>query len=164
MIKIKSITDVITNSSSEVYLVKIDDLEEARKIKEVYNKCFVSDEVNLLNRFLEFRTMDDLEHEFNHHPENDVFKVVKGPYSLLRETYLSWTEKHLLHEFGHSDEEIQEWINKKEAERKKARDESEGLKFLVGKAAIDIFAHDHSLDDFKDWLEKNGKDFTHNVS
>ena len=61
-------------------------------------------------------------------------------------------------------QEIQEWINKKEAERKKARDESEGLKFLVGKAAIDIFAHDHSLDDFKDWLEKNGKDFTHNVS
>lgn len=30
-IKIKSITDVITNSSSEVFICKISDLEEAKK-------------------------------------------------------------------------------------------------------------------------------------
>ena len=38
-IKIKSITDVITNSSSEVFICKISDLEEAKKeLKDVSDK------------------------------------------------------------------------------------------------------------------------------
>ena len=164
MIKIKSITDVITNSSSEVYLVKIDDLNEARKVKELYDKCFVRDDVNLLNRFIEFNSIDDLEHEFNRRQEERIFRLVKVPRSLLYKTDVSYSERQLLHEFGHTDEEIQAWIEKKEEERMKKRNENEKLKSLVGKATIELFAHDHSLDCFKEWLKKNGKEFTHDIS
>lgn len=159
MIKIRSITDVITNSSNEIYLVvKIEDLEEAKKIKEVYDNCF-SGGVNILDEFEEFKTMDDIEEKFRNNPIRSgmMHGDLTTPRNLLRKTYLSPRERQILQEFGHSDREIDGWISRKEDERKELRDKNETLRSVLGKAAL--CSSDHALDYFKDWLEKNGKEF-----
>ena len=92
--KIKSITDVVTNSSTEVFTVKIEDLELAKSIPEIYNKMFIKTHgsTNILDRFICFKSIEDIQKIYIANSYLDVFSdlgfaaLYLCPFSLSRNT------------------------------------------------------------------------------
>ena len=68
--KIKSKIDVITNSSSEVFILKTKDLEEAKK--DIYNE----DTKKYLDRFIDIKSIEDLIKLYEKHPGYKIFKFL----------------------------------------------------------------------------------------
>lgn len=167
-LKIKSVTDVITNSSTEVFTVKAADLEEAKSIPEIYNKMEVVDrwsgaKSNTLDNFHVFNTIEDVERVFKHHQNLEIFSDVFG--GLLRPFKLREDQVKLLLEFGHTEEEIEKYEAKKDAERIKLRDSNKKIQNLIGQATVEAYDHAWIGHDtaFEKWLKKNKKEFKHDI-
>lgn len=173
-IKIKSITDVITNSSSEVFICKIFDLEEAKK--ELYEneglwtgeydhttwemigrgKNFFDTEIDYL------RTIDDVEALYKKFHNCEIFRKYSSTIlSLLQPYKLPESIINILKEFNHTDEEIKAFIDRKEALRKEIRDSSKIIQTnLVGQAvheAWDNYRWKEAMKIIVDWMIEHNK-------
>lgn len=96
--KIKSIIDVITNSSTEVFILKTKDLEDARK--EIYNE----NTKRYLDQFVDIGSIEDLKNLYLVHPSYYIFDDL--PVWLLREYKIAPQTRKILSMFGHTEDEI----------------------------------------------------------
>ena len=163
--KIKSVTDVITNSSTEVFTVKIEDLELAKSIPEIYNKMFIKTlgSTNILDRFICFKSIEDIQKIYIANRNLDVFSDLGFDSLYLRPFSLSRNTEKLLKDFGHTEKEINEYIARKDKERIEKRNNSSAINSLVGKATLEFYDHIWLGYDteFEKWLKENKKEFEH---
>ena len=166
--KIKSVTDVITNSSTEVFTVKIEDLELAKSIPEIYNKMFIKTRynegsTNILDRFMCFKSIEDIQEIYIANRNLDVFRDLGFAALYLYPFSLSRNTEKVLKDFGHTEEEINEYIAKKDKERIEKRNNSSAISSLIGKATLEFYDHDWLGHDtkFEKWLKENKKEFEH---
>ncbi len=144
--KIKSVVDVITNSSTEVFIMKLSDYNEMKaEIGELEPK---------ISKFNIFETINDVL-DYSERYSRPDFGLIPGKYELSDRT------RKILKDFGHSEEEIDNYINKKQKEKRELLKGNEKYKNLVGTAAL---ASDHcgglgrnSLVD--KWMEEHGKTY-----
>ena len=163
--KIKSITDVITNSSSEVFIVKTSDLEEAKK--EIYDKSwkkkrFHYELENIFDLFKSINTLDDISKE-------DLNNFVEDPYRLVHLIVpfkLTSREIRILKDLNFTDEEIKEYEDKKDKERLELRNSNEELKKILGMSIARAYDHDWigTYSALYKWLKEHNKEFYHDIS
>lgn len=127
--KIRSVTDVITNSSSEVFSMKASDYEAVLQ----RNPGLLGDSDK--KRIKIYRSLDELESEFSKFPNNPLFleltvheKRLLVPYRLLGSI------REIIKDFGHTDQEILEYEASKDTERLKKRNSNKSLQGLLGVA------------------------------
>ena len=147
--KIKSISDVITNSSSEVFICRISDLEEAKKeLKDI-------DEEFWEEAFKQITTVEEAQELFSNSGSiyfYDLQVSTKGYVPF----HLSNHEKELLKKFGHSKKELAEYEKNEELKRLEERDKNQEVKDkIIGSAIYD----NESFGDFSSDLYKLSKWF-----
>ena len=147
--KIKSISDVITNSSSEVFICKISDLEEAKKeLKDI-------DEEFWEEAFKQITTVEEAQELFSNLGSiyfYDLQVSTKGYVPF----HLSSHEKELLKKFGHSKKELAEYEKNEELKRLEERDKNQEVKDkIIGSAIYD----NESFGDFSSDFYKLSKWF-----
>lgn len=138
--KIKSKIDVITNSSSEVFILKTKDLEEAKK--DIYN-----DETKIyLDRFVDIKSIEDLLKLYEEYPGYQIFKYL--PMWIFRKYEISEYDKTLLKKFGHTDKEIKSFEDRENQKRKNLQSDAKILNEVIGYSTAEIY-------DFGFWGSKN---------
>ena len=141
--KVKSIVDVITNSSSEVFIAKTEDVKE----------CFLEllgDDILPKNHYYSAETFEKVLEDFNENYENrrliEEFLSESGVSSshLLYKFKLSSDAIIALKYFGHTDEEIEIYTDMKDETRNKIRKSI--IEKILGKTMLTYW--DHS------WMDK----------
>ena len=144
--KIKSITDVITNSSTEVWAIKSNILEEAKSLFEDESwrsKTFKEEEKENLYHF--FVNFPDLQSLFETWENPDGREIIKSflPYDLYH-LFCSYSltpkETKLLKAFGHTSEELKAFEEKMNLDRI-SRIREEDFKEYLGWSVAAF--HDH---------------------
>ena len=159
--KVKSIVDVITNSSSEVFIAKTEDVKE----------CFLEllgDDILPKNHYYSAETFEKVLEDFNENYENrrliEEFLSESGVSSshLLYKFKLSSDAIIALKYFGHTDEEIEIYTDMKDETRKKVRKSI--IEKILGKTMLTYW--DHSWMDKRviEWFKNNNKEYKHDIS
>lgn len=148
--KIRSKIDVITNSSTEVFILKTEDLGEAKK--EIYNdktKYF-------LDQFVDIGSIEDLKTVYQRNPNYYIFDDL--PVWLLRKYEIAPQTKKILSMFGHTEEEIKSFEDRENDKRKKLIDETKAFNSIIGYSTAEFYDHDFwgSGNELIGWLKKNG--------
>jgi len=149
--KIKSMTDVITNSSTEVFIMKASDFE-----KVMYKNP------GLLSRkdfqtFTIIKTIDDLITVFREYPYLDLFSDL--PEKSKRNLYeykISGEAVYALKHFGHTDEEIKSYEDEVNKKREELRDADVNIQNLLDVAYGAWYDHSWGdLDKLMKYLDRN---------
>ena len=159
--KVKSIVDVITNSSSEVFIAKTEDVKE----------CFLEllgDDILPKNHYYSAETFEKVLEDFNENYENrrliEEFLSESGVSSshLLYKFKLSSDAIIALKYFGHTDEEIEIYTDMKDETRNKIRKSM--IEKILGKTMLTYW--DHSWMDKRviEWFKNNNKEYKHDIS
>lgn len=159
--KIKSIVDVITNSSSEVFIAKTEDVKA----------CFLEllgDDILPKNHYYSAETFEKVLEDFNGDYENrrliEKFLSESGVSSshLLYKFKLSSDAIIALKYFGHTDEEIEIYTDIKDETRNKIRKSI--IEKILGKTMLTYW--DHSWMDKRviEWFKNNNKEYKHDIS
>ena len=159
--KVKSIVDVITNSSSEVFIAKTEDVKE----------CFLEllgDDILPKNHYYSAETFEKVLEDFNENYENrrliEEFLSESGVSSshLLYKFKLSSDAIIALKYFGHTDEEIAIYTDMKDETRNKIRKSI--IEKILGKTMLTYW--DHSWMDKRviEWFKNNNKEYKHDIS
>ena len=159
--KAKSIVDVITNSSSEVFIAKTEDVKE----------CFLEllgDDILPKNHYYSAETFEKVLEDFNENYENrrliEEFLSESGVSSshLLYKFKLSSDAIIALKYFGHTDEEIEIYTDMKDETRNKIRKSI--IEKILGKTMLTYW--DHSWMDKRviEWFKNNNKEYKHDIS
>lgn len=159
--KVKSIVDVITNSSSEVFIAKTEDVKE----------CFLEllgDDILPKNHYYSAETFEKVLEDFNENYENrrliEEFLSESGVSSshLLYKFKLSSDAIIALKYFGHTDEEIEIYTDMKDETRNKIRKSI--IEKILGKTMLTYW--DHSWMDKRviEWFKNNNKEYKHDIS
>ena len=159
--KVKSIVDVITNSSSEVFIAKTEDVKA----------CFLEllgDDILPKNHYYSAETFEKVLEDFNENYENrrliEEFLSESGVSSshLLYKFKLSSDAIIALKYFGHTDEEIEIYTDMKDETRNKIRKYI--IEKILGKTMLTYW--DHSWMDKRviEWFKNNNKEYKHDIS
>ena len=159
--KVKSIVDVITTSSSEVFIAKTEDVKA----------CFLEllgDEILPKNHYYSAETFEKVLEDFNENYENrrliEEFLSESGVSSshLLYKFKLSSDAIIALKYFGHTDEEIEIYTDMKDETRNKIRKSI--IEKILGKTMLTYW--DHSWMDKRviEWFKNNNKEYKHDIS
>lgn len=159
--KVKSVVDVITNSSSEVFIAKTEDVKE----------CFLEllgDDILPKNHYYSAETFEKVLEDFNENYENrrliEEFLSESGVSSshLLYKFKLSSDAIIALKYFGHTDEEIEIYTDMKDETRNKIRKSI--IEKILGKTMLTYW--DHSWMDKRviEWFKNNNKEYKHDIS
>ena len=159
--KVKSIVDVITNSSSEVFIAKTEDVKA----------CFLEllgDDILPKNHYYSAETFEKVLEDFNENYENrrliEEFLSESGVSSshLLYKFKLSSDAIIALKYFGHTDEEIEIYTDMKDETRNKIRKSI--IEKILGKTMLTYW--DHSWMDKRviEWFKNNNKEYKHDIS
>lgn len=159
--KVKSIVDVITNSSSEVFIAKTEDVKA----------CFLEllgDDILPKNHYYSAETFEKVLEDFNENYENrrliEEFLSESGVSSshLLYKFKLSPDAIIALKYFGHTDEEIKIYTDMKDETRNKIRKSI--IEKILGKTMLTYW--DHSWMDKRviEWFKNNNKEYKHDIS
>ena len=159
--QVKSIVDVITNSSSEVFIAKTEDVKE----------CFLEllgDDILPKNHYYSAETFEKVLEDFNENYENrrliEEFLSESGVSSshLLYKFKLSSDAIIALKYFGHTDEEIEIYTDMKDETRNKIRKSI--IEKILGKTMLTYW--DHSWMDKRviEWFKNNNKEYKHDIS
>ena len=148
--KIRSKIDVITNSSTEVFILKTEDLKKAKE--EIYNdktKYF-------LDQFVDIGSIEDLKNLYTEHHHYYIFDDL--PVWLLCEYKIAPQTKKVLSMFGHTPEEIKSFEDRENDKRKKLIDETKAFNSVIGYSTTEFYDHDFwgSGNELVKWLKKNG--------
>lgn len=148
--KIRSKIDVITNSSTEVFILKTEDLKEAKK--EIYNdktKYF-------LDQFIDIGSIEDLKKFYVEHFGYYIFDDL--PIWLLREYKIAPQTRKVLSMFGHTPEEIKSFEDRENNKREKLIEETKAFNSVIGYSTAEFYDHDFWGPDNElvKWLKKNG--------
>ena len=148
--KIRSRVDVITNSSTEVFILKTEDLKKAKK--EIYNdktKYF-------LDQFIDIGSIKDLKNLYVEHFGYQIFDDL--PVWLLREYKIAPQTKRVLSMFGHTPEEIKSFEDRENDKRKKLIEETKAFNSVIGYSTAEFYDHNFwgSGNELVKWLKENG--------
>lgn len=152
--KIRSKIDVITNSSTEVFILKTEDLRKAKE--EIYNdktKYF-------LDQFIDIGSIEDFKKLYVEHWGYYIFDDL--PVWLLREYKIAPQTRKVLSMFGHTPEEIKSFEDRENDKRKKLIEETKAFDNIIGYSTAEFYDHDFwgSGNELVEWLKKNGiKDY-----
>lgn len=159
--KIKSIVDVITNSSSEVFIAKTEDVKA----------CFLEllgDDILPKNHHYSAETFEKVLEDFNEGREKrnliEEFLSESGvcnSYPLYR-FKLSGDAIIALKYFGHTDEEIKIYTDMKDENLNEKRKSI--IEKILGKTILTYW--DHSWMDKRviEWFKNNNKEYKHDIS
>ena len=159
--KIKSIVDVITNSSSEVFIAKTEDVKA----------CFLEllgDEILPKNHYYSAETFEKVLEDFNESYENrrliEEFLSESGVSSshLLYKFKLSSDAIIALKYFGHTDEEIEIYTDMKDETRNKIRKSI--IEKILGKTMLTYWDHSWMDKRVVEWFKNNNKEYKHDIS
>lgn len=156
--KIKSIIDVITNSSTEVFILKTKDLEDARK--EIYNE----NTKRYLDQFVDINSIEDIKNLYLVHPSYYIFDDL--PVWMLREYKIAPQTRKLLSMFGHTEDEIRSFEDKENIKRKKLIEDTKAFNKVIGFSTAEFYDHDFwgSGNELIKWLKKNErKDYRYEI-
>ena len=159
--KVKSVVDVITNSSSEVCIAKTEDVKA----------CFLEllgDDILPKNHYYSAETFEKVLEDFNENYENrrliEEFLSESGVSSshLLYKFKLSSDAIIALKYFGHTDEEIEIYTDMKDETRNKIRKSI--IEKILDKTMLTYW--DHSWMDKRviEWFKNNNKEYKHDIS
>ena len=159
--KIKSIIDVITNSSSEVFIAKTEDVKA----------CFLEllgDEILPKNHYYSAETFEKVLEDFNENYENrrliEEFLSESGASNshLLYKFKLSSDAIIALKYFGHTDKEIETYVNMRDEKLNERRKSI--IEKILGKTMLTYW--DHSWMDKRviEWFKNNNKEYKHDIS
>ena len=159
--KVKSVVDVITNSSSEVFIAKTEDVKA----------CFLEllgDDILPKNHYYSAETFEKVLEDFNENYENrrliEEFLSESGVSSshLLYKFKLSSDAIIALKYFGHTDEEIEIYTDMKDETCNKIRKSI--IEKILGKTMLTYW--DHSWMDKRviEWFKNNNKEYKHDIS
>lgn len=159
--KVKSIVDVITNSSSEVFIAKTEDVKA----------CFLEllgDDILPKNHYYSAETFEKVLEDFN-----GDYKTKRLIEEFLSESGAS--NSHLLYKFklssdaiialkyfGHTDEEIETYTNMRDEKLNERRKSI--IEKILGKTMLTYW--DHSWMDKRviEWFKNNNKEYKHDIS
>ena len=159
--KVKSVVDVITNSSSEVFIAKTEDVKE----------CFLEllgDDILPKNHYYSAETFEKVLEDFNGDYKTkrliDEFLYENGvsdSYPLYK-FKLNSDAIIALKYFGHTDEEIEIYTDMKDETRNKIRKSI--IEKILGKTMLTYW--DHSWMDKRviEWFKNNNKEYKHDIS
>lgn len=159
--KVKSVVDVITNSSSEVFIAKTEDVKA----------CFLEllgDEILPKNHYYSAETFEKVLEDFNENYENrrliEEFLSESGVSSshLLYKFKLSSDAIIALKYFGHTDEEIEIYTDMKDETRNKIRKSI--IEKILGKTMLTYWDHSWMDKRVVEWFKNNNKEYKHDIS
>ena len=159
--KVKSIVDVITNSSSEVFIAKTEDVKA----------CFLEllgDDILPKNHYYSAETFEKVLEDFNENYENrrliEEFLSESGVSSshLLYKFKLSSDAIIALKYFGHTDEEIEIYTDMKDETRNKIRKSI--IEKILGKTMLTYWDHSWMDKRIVEWFKNNNKEYKHDIS
>lgn len=159
--KVKSIVDVITNSSSEVFIAKTEDVKA----------CFLEllgDEILPKNHYYSAETFEKVLEDFNGDYENrrliEEFLSESGVSNshLLYKFKLSSDAIIALKYFGHTDEEIEIYTDMKDETRNKIRKSI--IEKILGKTILTYWDHSWMDKRIVEWFKNNNKEYKHDIS
>lgn len=158
---IKSIIDVITNSSSEVFIARTEDVKA----------CFLEllgDDILPKNHYYSAETFEKVLEDFNENYENrrliEEFLSESGvcDFHLLYKFKLSSEAKIALKYFGHTDEEIEIYTDMKDESRNKIRKSI--IEKILGKTILTYWNHSWMDKRVVEWFKNNNKEYKHDIS
>ena len=159
--KVKSVVDVITNSSSEVFIAKTEDVKA----------CFLEllgDDILPKNHYYSAETFEKVLEDFNENYENrrliEEFLSESGVSSshLLYKFKLSSDAIIALKYFGHTDEEIEIYTDMKDETRNKIRKSI--IEKILGKTMLTYWDHNWMDKRIVEWFKNNNKEYKHDIS
>lgn len=159
--KVKSIVDVITNSSSEVFIAKTEDVKA----------CFLEllgDDILPKNHYYSAETFEKVLEDFNENYENrrliEEFLSESGVSNshLLYKFKLSSDAIIALKYFGHTDEEIEIYTDMKDETRNKIRKSI--IEKILGKTMLTYWDHSWMDKRIVEWFKNNNKEYKHDIS
>lgn len=159
--KVKSVVDIITNSSSEVFIAKTEDVKA----------CFLEllgDKILPKNHYYSAETFEKVLEDFNENYENrrliEEFLSESGVSSshLLYKFKLSSDAIIALKYFGHTDEEIEIYTDMKDETRNKIRKSI--IEKILGKTMLTYWDHSWMDKRIVEWFKNNNKEYKHDIS
>lgn len=159
--KVKSIVDVITNSSSEVFIAKTEDVKA----------CFLEllgDDILPKNHYYSAETFEKVLEDFNENYENrrliEEFLSESGVSNshLLYKFKLSSDAIIALKYFGHTDEEIEIYTDMKDETRNKIRKSI--IEKILGKTMLTYWDHSWMDKRIVEWFKNNNKEYKHDIN
>lgn len=159
--KVKSIVDVITNSSSEVFIAKTEDVKA----------CFLEllgDDILPKNHYYSAETFEKVLEDFNENYENrrliEEFLSESGVSNshLLYKFKLSSDAIIALKYFGHTDEEIEIYTDMKDETRNKIRKSI--IEKILGKTMLTYWDHSWMDKGIVEWFKNNNKEYKHDIN
>lgn len=159
--KVKSVVDIITNSSSEVFIAKTEDVKA----------CFLEllgDDILPKNHYYSAETFEKVLKDFNENYENkrliEEFLSESGVSSshLLYKFKLSSDAIIALKYFGHTDEEIEIYTDMKDETRNKIRKSI--IEKILGKTMLTYWDHSWMDKRIVEWFKNNNKEYKHDIS
>lgn len=159
--KVKSIVDVITNSSSEVFIAKTEDVKA----------CFLEllgDEILPKNHYYSAETFEKVLEDFNENYENrrliEEFLSESGVSSshLLYKFKLSSDAIIALKYFGHTDEEIETYTNMRDEKLNERRKSI--IEKILGKTMLTYWDHSWMDKRVVEWFKNNNKEYKHDIN
>ena len=152
--KLRSITDVITNSSTEVFCMKASDYE-----------AVIQNHPDLEVKGIRvYHDVSELAQAYQEHPNRWPFsgmpQVIR---SLLTDYKLPDYIRAILRDFGHTDQEIDTYESTKQSERLKVRSESQFLKDYIKIARgiwYDTMRRPPHLAELREYLDNCGIEYT----
>lgn len=159
--KVKSIVDVITNSSSEVFIAKTEDVKA----------CFLEllgDDILPKNHYYSAETFEKVLEDFNENYENrrliEEFLSESGVSNshLLYKFKLSSDAIIALKYFGHTDEEIEIYTDMKDETHNKIRKSI--IEKILGKTMLTYWDHSWMDKRIVEWFKNNNKEYKHDIN
>lgn len=152
--KLRSITDVVTNSSSEVFCMKASDYEA---VVQNHPELEVSG-------IKTYHDVSELATDFQGHPDAWPFSGIPADQKRLLVTYkLPDYVCRILRDFGHTDQEIEAYEESKNTEILKERSESQFLAEFIKTARGIWYGHNRRpphLEELREYLDNCGIDYT----
>ena len=152
--KLRSVTDVVTNSSSEVFCMKASDYEAVIKNHPELEVSGIK----------VYHDVSELAADFQGNPGAWPFRNMPlAIRALLTDFKLRDSTKTILKDFGHTDQEIEAYEESKNTKRLKIRSESQFLKDFIG-IARGIWQSSNRgplhLEELREYLDNCGIEYT----
>lgn len=154
--KLRSVTSVVTNSSSEVFCMKASDYE-----------AVVQNHPELEVKGIKvYHDISELAQDYQAHPYSNAWPFRNMPpltRALLLDYKLSDTVRKILRDFGHTDQEIDTYENAKSTERIQVRNESKFLQEFIKIARgiwYDYYRGPQNLPELREYLDNCGIEYT----
>jgi len=152
--KLRSITDVITNSSTEVFCMKASDYED---VIQIHPELAVKG-------IKVYHDVSELAQDYQASPNAWPFRDIPISFRILLSNYkLPKSTRIVIRNFGHTDQEIDDYEKAKNSELLKKRSESQFLQDFIKVARgiwYDIDREPPHLCELREYLDNCGIKYT----